>query len=540
MTASPSTYTATSERATYDAAIAGGGLAGLCLALQLKRASPEMRVAVIDRASHPLPSAAHKVGESSVEIGSCYLGSVLGLEEELAKEVPKLGLRFFFSRGDNSEIRRRFELGPSRFLPVKSFQIDRGRFETALGHRCRELGIDFLDGRRVTGIDLGSNGTPHELVLEGNHHPSTIRCTWLVDASGRASLLKRKLGLSASNGHHVSASWFRLDEIVDAGDWCAEPQWSQRVTQPRRLSTVHLMDEGYWVWLIPLAEGRTSVGIVVDDRLHAHSEIRTLERAMNWLERHEPQLATAVEPHLDKVMDFRVLRDFSFSAKRVFSNDRWCLTGDAGLFLDPLYSPGTDFIAIANGFITEIILRSVRGEDIRELASTLDATYRRLYRIFLTNYRQQYAIMGNARVMSLKIVWDFAIYWGCVAHLFCHGKLADPSFMRRADSVLSGYAALTVAMQDFFREWSKLDKTSALEGHLDYSRIEVLTDLNAGLLRNLDDAAVLESLEGNLQLAGEMQQEILAMAGSRVAALERKTTVVSNHLEQVFAALGMV
>ena len=69
-----------------DVVILGGGLAGLTLAIQLKRQDPGTRVTVLERRAHPVREAAFKVGESTVEIGAHYFADVLGLREHLDAE----------------------------------------------------------------------------------------------------------------------------------------------------------------------------------------------------------------------------------------------------------------------------------------------------------------------------------------------------------------------------------------------------------------------------------------------------------------------
>ena len=91
----------------YDVAILGGGMAGLTLALQLKKVRPSIRFLVIEKQKHPVPEAAHKVGESTVEIAAHYLRDILGLEEHLhTQHVRKFGLRMFFSFDGNQDITR--------------------------------------------------------------------------------------------------------------------------------------------------------------------------------------------------------------------------------------------------------------------------------------------------------------------------------------------------------------------------------------------------------------------------------------------------
>ena len=140
----------------FDVVIAGGGLAGLCLARQLKLEAPDLTLLVIEKRRHPVREAAFKVGESSVEIGAHYFQQILGLEPHLrGAHLEKLGLRYFFPHRDNREIHTRVELGPSCFPPVPSFQLDRGRLENYLLHAARDSGVEVVDGASVRAILLG-------------------------------------------------------------------------------------------------------------------------------------------------------------------------------------------------------------------------------------------------------------------------------------------------------------------------------------------------------------------------------------------------
>ena len=86
-----------SEEKNFDVLILGGGLAGLTLGRQLLMKRPDIRVAILERRGFPAPEAAHKVGESTVEIGAHYFGEELKLKKHLTdQQLPKFGLRFFF------------------------------------------------------------------------------------------------------------------------------------------------------------------------------------------------------------------------------------------------------------------------------------------------------------------------------------------------------------------------------------------------------------------------------------------------------------
>src|SRR5690606_34333947 len=104
-----------------------------------------------------------------------------------------------------------------------------------------------------------------------------------------------------------------------------------------------------------------SLGIVCDGRMHPLDTMNTHAKAMEWLRRHQPRVARALDDPKHVVKDFRFLRHFSHGGKQVFG-ERWALAGEAGPFLDPFYSPGSDFIAIGNTFIADLVARDRAGQ----------------------------------------------------------------------------------------------------------------------------------------------------------------------------------
>jgi flavin-dependent dehydrogenase len=528
-------------RPHYDVVVAGGGLAGLCLALQLKQAMPTIEVLVAEKSEHPLPEAAHKVGESSVEVGSHYFKEILGLADVLAAELPKFGLRFFLSHDGNRDISTRLECGPSHFLYVPSYQIDRGHFENELAGRARAAGIDVVDGCHVKSVALGPGTNDHVIGLARASERSEVSCQWLADATGRAALLRKKLQLTRSNRHDVNAVWFRIDHPIDVDNWSEDPGWHTRVEHSRRLSTNHLMGSGYWVWLIPLANDRTSVGIVSEEKLHPFSELRTFEMALAWLEKHEPQCAAIIRAHAGEKMDFLALKNYSYDVEQVYSKDRWCLVGEAGVFIDPFYSPGSDFIGIGNGFASALITKQLQGEEIDAVAEAYDQAFRSLARTCMVTYYRQYPLMGNARVMTSKIVWDFVMYWGGVAPIFFRNKLTDPAFMNGVRPVLQAFAYANVEMQAFFREWASREAEAepAAGSFVDYAEMDFLAELNRSLQVECDDVSLLEQLNRNLRLAMELKDEIVAhSSGSGAPRQQNGDRPATEHLHEMFAVLG--
>jgi flavin-dependent dehydrogenase len=518
-----------SDTAPVDVLIIGGGLAGLALALQLHDRCPGLAIRVLERRRHPVPAAAHKVGESTVEIGAHYFADTLGLREHLdSAQVRKFGFRFFFSDG-RAELDRCAELGISRVFPTPTWQLERGTFENFLGREAERRGIEFMQGVTVRAIETG---TPH--VVRAAHAGDTRvhRARWLVDASGRAGLLRRQLGLDEDNGHHIGAAWMRIDARLHLDHWCDNKTWRGLCEpQERWRSTNHLCGPGYWVWLIPLASGAHSVGIVADPAVHPVETFNSFERALEWLAARQPLLARELVTRRDALLDFGFLRNVSYGCRQVFSAERWALTGEAAMFLDPFYSPGSDFIAIGNTYVAELIARDFAGCADARATRHFQQLFFSFQRNTLSLYRGQYALFGNARVMTAKVLWDYAYYWGVLCPLAIGDRLTDLRLFADMAPQLAAAESLNASMQALFREWHAHGRACATPAWMDQQELAWFARLNSRLHERLDDAGIRARLRGNVDLlhalAGALAEDAagdapgLAIEALRTAAGKR-------------------
>jgi flavin-dependent dehydrogenase len=506
-----------SHKHQQDIVVMGGGLAGLTCALQCRQKLPEATITVLEKREHPVPEAAFKVGESTVEVAAHYFSNVLGLKQHiLEQQLPKLGLRFFFPSGDNSRIEMRRELGGKRYAPCPSYQLDRGRFENYLGDACRERGIQFRDQAKIRHVVVGRRGTAHQVDFEVDRQPQSLSARWIVDASGRRAILKRQLGLQKDSPHRANAAWFRFDKVIRIDEWSDDPAWQQGHDgrTARWYSTNHLMGDGYWVWLIPLASGSTSLGIVASEDFHSLSDFNSFDKALAWLEKYEPQCAAAVREHRQHLQDFRAIRRYSVECEKVFSANRWGITGEAGFFHDPFYSPGSDFIAFANTFLSDLIHRDLTGRGFRTRAWTYDRIYKRFYYGTLKAYQDQYGMFGNPVVMPVKILWDYLIYWSITGFIFMHDRMCRTGMYLRNLGRLSRLGKLNHFMQDFFRDWHESATASeAIGGCVNISAMPIIREMNQRLQEDLNDRDFSRRFAANVDQLENLACEIVTLSG---------------------------
>ena len=386
-------------------AILGGGFAGQLLARQLLRQTPGLRIAVFEKAA----GTSWKVGEATVEIAANYLVRRQGLLRYLYdRHYPKNGLRYFFDNEQKSApLQSMSEIGPINFPFHAAFQIDRARIEADLREMNAASGIEMRIGVRALPVDVRDDGGAHTIQVEGPNGTEIHKARWVVDAAGRSDLLARAKGLRVrEDQHRVGAVWGRFENVVDI-DSLGPPQFHERVRHATRgLSTVHFWYPGYWIWFIPLRDGVTSVGVVGLPATAAPG-IRSIEGFRAFLDSHG-----AVRMLLGgaRAVDVGSFSQMAYNTRQFFSEGRWGLVGEAATSADALYSPGSDFIAIENDMLADLIAREVGGAGAGEMCERVQ-----LYNDFmqfrqeatLSLYRGQYPTFGSFELTRMK--WDLDI-----------------------------------------------------------------------------------------------------------------------------------
>ena len=328
----------------YEVAIIGGGPAGSTAATLLGKAG--RRVIVLEREKFPR----FHIGESLLPF-SMQTFTRLGLQEKLrAHFVEKFGgeiadaggekaAKFYFKDGFASRTDR-------------SYQVTRSKFDKMLLDHAGESGAEICEETSVDdvtfdddGVTLRIRGPESNGVSDSGYKKvgRELRAKYLIDASGRNSVIGNKFKLKKSYQHLQKLSLFAHYEGVER-----ESGIDGTLTR-----MVRTLDS--WFWVIPLENDRTSIGVVLDSADFKKSGLS----AENFFER-----AIAEQPLMrNRIGDGRrvsqvyTAADFSYRSERLTGN-RWLLAGDAAGFIDPVFSSGV-FLAVLAGEQAADVLHEV-------------------------------------------------------------------------------------------------------------------------------------------------------------------------------------
>jgi hypothetical protein len=206
------------------------------------------------------------------------------------------------------------------------------------------------------------------------------------------------------------------------------------------------------------------------------------------------------------------MKDYSYSSEQVFSGDRWCLVGEAAVAIDPLYSSGGDMIAIGNGLTCDLISRELEGEDIQERADGHSQLFLIFSEVWLAAYEKQYPLMGNAKIMVAKVIWDTVIYWAFPGLLYFHNKIR--TLADSPQTVINLYRCWNIhnRVQAFFREWHTIDQPVASDTFADpYSLLDFLVDLHTGMAAGLPDDELELQFAKNTRLLEQLAGQLVSV-----------------------------
>ena len=303
----------------FDVAVIGGGPGGSSAATALSRRG--RRVLLLERERFPR----FHIGESQLPWINGVLEE-LGAHDTIAKAgfVEKWGASFWEIDGTPASY---VDFTAAVETPIpQTFQVPRARWDELLLRHAERSGVIVREGYRAVDAAFEPDGATLRYAGPDGVEQTT-RVAAIVDASGRAGFLARKLG----RHEHDPV----LQQIAVHAQYEGVPRAEGRPGGDIRVLT--RPDVG-WVWLIPISETVMSVGAVVPTELHRREGKATAEESLEHYLRTTPA-SPPVMRDARRVSPARFDADYSYLATRIVG-DRWVAVGDAGAFLDPIFSTG--------------------------------------------------------------------------------------------------------------------------------------------------------------------------------------------------------
>jgi FADH2 O2-dependent halogenase len=375
----------------YDVGIIGGGPAGASLAAYLAKAG--VKCVVFEREVFPRPH----VGESLVPSSTRVFKDLDFLPVMEREKFPHK----FGAVWTSAETPRGFDHGwegleadcradirfSERAQPGVdqnyTYHVDRGKFDNLLLQHANQLGAEVFEGVAVRDVAVGTGSLPEIKFSVGNREVG-CKVRIIADASGRRTFLGSRLKLKVKDpvfDQYAIHTWFDgLDRTATMGMGSEKGDYIY----------VHFLPiTNSWVWQIPITDTVTSVGVVTQKKNFAKSKAD--REAFFWDSvKSRPDLYEALQK-AEQVRGFTEEGDYSYAMQQI-AGDGWVMVGDAGRFVDPIFSTGVSIALNSSRFVLPDILKALETGDtsrsaFEQYTSTLRRGTRNWYNFITVYYR---------------------------------------------------------------------------------------------------------------------------------------------------------
>ncbi|QKX53210.1 uncharacterized protein TRUGW13939_00286 [Talaromyces rugulosus] len=297
----------------------------------------------------------------------------------------------FDNYGFTKKVRAAFKLNPKKrprytdFLAAGgpenyAWNVIRSEADHLMFKHAANFGAKTFDGVQIKAIkfeDVPYKG-PVELPHEYPGRPvsatytrkedgitSEIKFDFVVDASGRVGLLSTKY---LKNRRYNQG----LKNVANWGYWKGCGTYGEGTPRANSPFFEALQDESGWAWAIPLHNGTTSVGIVMNQQMSTDRKVQfgspdLKTFYLNCLKQLAPDI-TELLGEGELTSNIKAASDYSYSASG-YAIPGARIVGDAGCFIDPYFSSGVHLALVGGLSAATTISASIKGQCTEEAAA---------------------------------------------------------------------------------------------------------------------------------------------------------------------------